>query len=213
LRGLSRYRRSRAPRGFAELYGALTLVAITLAVSYVIYSEIHLTPTDEPVYSMQSFSVYGSPSFLHLTVNASAETHISQIQVDSASSSAGILELAPSGYQTTTSLCAEGSTTFFTVLSGAGFLTVSSQGRVWIDGNESSSLNVTSGWHEIVISDSSSCTVTLPDGQEVSYPSDSVSSLPTVQSGPNSFVMIIPFAGDGHSVTTVFDGAIEKYAF
>ncbi len=213
MRGASHSRRRLRRRGFAELYAGLTIVAITFALSFLVYSEVHVSVRSQPVYSFESYSVYGTTSFLHLSINASGPTALSQFRVDGASSSSGILELTSSGYQIAETLCSSGATSFFSVDSPSGILTVGSSGPVWIDGTESASAHVAAGWHEIVVSDSSSCQVTLPGGEQVSYPSQAVSSMPVVQEGPGSFDSMIPFVTSGHLITAVFDGAIETYAF
>lgn len=196
-----------------EIYSGLLIVAVTLAVSYFVYAEVRFPVQREPVYSEGSYSVYGTPAFLHLQVNASASSQAAQFAIDEASSSDGVLALSQGAYVTGQSLCGEGVTTFFSVNTTAGVLSVNSTGPAWVNGVEGSSANVSAGWNEVAISNSSSCAVTLPGGQLAEYPSPEVSAMPRVGDGSISFLFLVPYETDGHTVAVTFDGAVETYAF
>lgn len=206
--------RPRGPRRAAsEVYSAALLVAVTLALSSVAYSlaDFHVTPA--PAYSSSSYSVYGSPSFLRIQVNASAPTAPAEFRVDGASSLAGFLALAAGGYSSTGDLCSPGRTTFFSVSSGAGTIAISGSGSSWIDGVEASTAVVQSGWHEVAIADGSWCAIELPGGVQVSGPSPEVSAVPMESASPQSFVFLVPYFAGGHVATIVFDGGTQVIGF
>jgi hypothetical protein len=189
------------------------IVAITLALSSFVYSEVRAPVRDQPVYAFRSFPVLGSLSILHAQVNSSTPSVLSELRVDDASSSSGILALEGSRYSSLQSLCAPYAATFFSVNTTRGSLTVDDNGATWIDGIEEASSQVEPGIHELVISGASVCTVTLPDGQSAVYPSGSVSTVPEVTTSPESLLLLIPFQAGGHTITAVFEGAIETYGF
>jgi hypothetical protein len=76
--------------GLAETYSAVLIVAITLALSSFVYSEVRVPVRDRPIYSLRSFTVLGSPSMLHVQVNSSSPSVLTELRVDGASSSSGI---------------------------------------------------------------------------------------------------------------------------
>lgn len=208
-----RSRRSIAPRAVAEVYSALVVVAVTLALSYVAYAQARFPVSAQPTYVASSYVIYGSPSMFLLRVNSSEPSSVVELSLDSASSLSGVLELRDSGYDTTDSLCSQSVTTFFSVYTGAGTLSVEDNGLTWIDGNSSDALPVLQGWHEVIISNASSCTVKLPGGQALEYPSDLLSTIPLQQPIPQSFVFIIPCSTFGHTVTLSFNEGSETYGF
>jgi hypothetical protein len=106
-----------------------------------------------------------------------------------------------------------GVTTFFSVYTGNGVLSVTADGTTFIDGVQATSSTVTGGWHELIISNASSCEIVVPGGSQVSYPSSLVSTVPLAQPTPQSFVFLIPFETTGHSVTVSFDGGVGVYGF
>jgi flagellin-like protein len=213
LRAPSPYRRSSTRPGASEVYSAALLVAITLALSGAVYSlaDFHVTPV--PAYALSSYSVYGEPSFLHIRVNSSAPTRPAEFRVDNASSVAGVIALDLRGFSVVESLCAAGLTTFFSVLSGTGIISVSGAGVSWVDGVETSTSTVQSGWHEIIIEDGSGCGVALPGGAMVRGPSPSLSTIPMESSSSASFVFIVPYFTGGHVATIVFDGGSQVLDF
>ncbi len=197
----------------SELYSALVLVVITVAASYLVYSFARFPDTAHPVYTVSSYAIYGSPSFLHLEIRSSSPSSPLELRLDATSSSSGVLELTASGYSSTDQLCAPGATTFFAVQAGPGTLSIAGAGTSWIDGVSGPSAVVTPGWHELVVANGSDCTVTLPDGRRASYPSASLSTIPMLSLLPQSFVFLIPYRVTGHVVTVVFEGGVEVTGF
>lgn len=184
-----------------------------MATSYAVYSLAVFPVSPIPVYSTSSFSIYGSPSFLHLQVNATSRTWPVELRLDRSSSLAGVLELTASGYSNAESLCAPGSTTFFSVHTASGILSISGSGTSWIDGITASSAPVQQGWHEVIISNGSGCIVTLPGGLRESGPSALLSTVPIESVVPQSFLFLIPYRSTGHTATIVFDGGTELVGF
>jgi flagellin-like protein len=205
-------RRSRGVSGFVA---TLILVAITLSLSYVVFQGVSrlTTPRDE-IFSNQVLDIGGSPDLLRFQVNASSASSPQAFQADDASSGGGVLYFNGTGYGTTRQLCIPGATTFFSVYaSTAGLLRAEANGRVWIDGYWTGSLEVQPGWHELMFSDSTSCTVTDPDGSDLSFPDALVSSLPLTGSIPSTgFVIYVPTDGARHSLVLVFDGGFDTLA-
>jgi hypothetical protein len=213
LPGRSRSRPKGHHAAASEVYSAAIIVAITLALSGAAYSlaDFHASPV--PVYTTNSFTAYGTPSFLHILVNSTAPTTPVEFRLDGASSLSGFLTLTAAGYSFTGSLCAPGKTTFFSVSAGPGTLSVSGSGKAWIDGIEESSANVRQGWHTVALEDGSGCVVELPGGAQVSGPSPVVSPLPMESSSPRSFIFLVPYHAGGHVATIVFDGGTQVLGF
>jgi hypothetical protein len=198
------------------------IVAVTLALSYLVYSAMRTQTTgvdsSPPVLSSRSYSVYGTQSLRFLQVNSSVPTNVYAVEVDNASSIAGFLDLTHVGYGVARTLCIEDGVTFFSVYSSTnGLLNVSTNGTAWIDGRSGSSTDVSPGWHEVMLSDSENCSVTLPDGQTIGPGSTDVSPIPMIAGGGpgegRSFEFIFPYDGSGHTATITFNGAIETYPF
>lgn len=213
MRGLLRCRRSAAAKAVAEVYSALIIVAVTVALSYTVYSQAKFPVEAQPVYASTQYEVYGTPSVLNLEVTSSAPSSVAEFRIDEASSLSGILELSGAGYSTTKSLCGSGVTTFFSVYTKSGVLEVADNGAAWIDGTRTASLSVTQGWHEVMISNSSICQVTLPGGDTPLYPSNLISAVPLKQTGQQSFLFLVPFTTSGHEIVIAFAGRVETYGF
>jgi len=213
LRAPSQSRLSPARTAASEVYSAVLIVAITLALSGAAYSlaSFHVNPV--PVYSTSSFSVYANPSFLHIEVNSSAPTTPAELRIDNASSLEGFLALSSVGYRTTSTICSSGETTFFSVSAGPGTISVSGSGNSWIDGIEESTANVQRGWHEVVLAGGSGCMVNLPGGIQVSGPSPSSSPVPMESFSSRSFLFLVPYYSSGHVATIVFDGGTQVLGF
>jgi hypothetical protein len=209
----SRFKHSCGRGAVSEAYSAAVVVAITLAVSYAVYSLAVFPVSPVPVYSTSSFSVYGSPSFLHLQVNSTSRTWPAEIRLDGSSSLVGLLALTASGYSNADSLCAPGKTTFFSVHTASGVLSISGSGASWIDGVNASSALVREGWHEVVISNGYGFSVTLPGGLRESGPSSTLSTLPMESVVSQSFLFLIPYEAAGHVATIVFDGGTQVIGF
>ena len=197
----------------SEVLSATVIVAITLALSGSVYALTNFRLSPAPVFAESSFSEYGTPSFLHIQVNSSSPTSVAEVRLDGASSTSGFLVLTAAGYSATGSLCAQGETTFFSVSSGPGQISVSGSTSTWIDGVETSTETVQSGWHEIVIGGGTGCAVSLPSGEVVDGPSPGLSTLPVLTSSTRSFIFLIPYYASGHVATIVFDGGTQVLGF
>jgi hypothetical protein len=90
---------------------------------------------------------------------------------------------------------------------------VQDDGVTWVDGTATSTLSVAQGWHEVMISNSTACRVTLPGGDALSYPSSLVSTVPMEQTDPQSFHFLISFTTSGHEILVAFSGSVESYGF
>ena len=189
------------------------LVAMTLALAAFAYSQAHYPVSHEPVYSLSSYSILGSPSVLHLQVNSTARVSLSEVRLDSASSETGVLALVGGEYTTVEALCGLGETTFFSVETAGGTIQVAGGGSSWIDGQAGPDATVNPGVHEIMISNSGVCQVELPGGALLSFPSDRVSSVPEFSTSAPSAVLLIPYLSSPHSAMLVLPGAIETIDF
>jgi len=206
--------------GIAQYEATIVLVVISLSLASVVYEglrrEASLDP--EPVFANEETPLGGSPVIERVEVNSSSPTTISSMSLDSASSSAGILEFRGSGYSTTSSLCAAGATTFFSVMaSQAGLLQVATDGQAWIAGEWGNSVSVSQGWQEVMIQGGASCSVTLPGGQEVpaawSESSTLLSSVPV--EGPlagTAFTFFLPTGGGSHGLLITSSGGFDDVA-
>lgn len=209
----SQYRRRGLREGVSEVYSAALIVAVTLALSYTAYSLADFSVPSDPVYSVSSYTVYGSPSFLAIRVNSSAPSDVAEFRVDNVSSLSGFLALTPRGYSAVGNLCAPGATTFFSVLTQTGTLAVSGSAISWIDGIEAASAHVQQGWHEVVMASGSGCSLELPGGSVVSGPSPSVSTLPMESASSRSYTFLVPYNSAGHVAAIVFDGGTQVVDF
>ncbi|MDA4113288.1 MAG: hypothetical protein OK474_04495 [Thaumarchaeota archaeon] len=202
-------------RGISGFVATLILVMISLSLSYVVYQGVsRLAPPREDIFSNRVLDLGGSPELLLLQVNASSTSSPLAFEADDASSRAGVLYFNGTGYGTTQQLCLPGAATFFSVhTASSGTIGAEGDGRVWIDGYLTSSLEVQPGWHEVIFSGSSSCAVTEPDGSTISFPDDRVSTFPLAGSIPSiSFTIYVPTDGLRHSLVLVFDGGFDTIA-
>jgi hypothetical protein len=202
-------------RGISGFVATLILVTISLSLSYVVYQGVsRLAPPREDIFSNSVLDLGGSPELLLLRVNASSTSTPLAFEADDASSRAGVLYFNGTGYGAAQQLCLPGATTFFSVYTAsAGTIKAEADGRVWIDGYRTGSLAVRPGWHELVFSGSSSCAVTEPDGSNLSFPDDRVSTFPLVGSIPSTgFMIYVPTDGLRHSLVLVFDGGFDTLA-
>jgi flagellin-like protein len=205
----------RSSSGVSGFVATLILVAITLSLSYMVYEAVSsMTPPRQEIFTNQVLDLGGNPEMVEVKVNASAPASPQAFEADDASSQAGLLYFNGTAYGTTTQLCLPGATTFFSVFaSSAGLLQATSNGQVLIDGQYSSSLPVNQGWHEIVIIDATTCQVTAPDGEELTFPSAMVSGVPLVGPVPSgSFLAFVPTDDFSHSLVFVFDGGYDRIA-
>ena len=201
----------------AQYEATVVLVVVSLSLAAVVYSglrrEANLSP--QPIFVNEKTSIGGTPDIERVEVNASSQATLSSLSIDEASSTAGILDFDGSVYATSTSLCAAGVTTFFSVLATqSGTLQVSTSGRAWIDGAWGGSASVTAGWQEVMIQSGSSCTVTLPGGQVVpsqwSPSSRSIASIPAANAMSGSaFVFFFPIGGGSHRMLLTSNGGFD----
>jgi hypothetical protein len=207
--------RSRA--AIAQYEATIVLVVISLSLASVVYaglrSESRIEPS--PLFVNGEIVIGGSPPIERLEVNSSSATTISSLSLDAASSTTGVLEFNGSAYSTTTTLCGAGVTTFFSVLAPeAGALDVSTNGGSWVSGMWGQSVNVTSGWQEVMIQDGTSCAITLPGGQSVpvqwSPKSTLVSSVPIEGTlTGTAFTVYVPSGGGAHSLLMTSSGGFD----
>lgn len=204
-------------RAVAEFEATVILVMVSLALVSVVYGGLKrgaaLTPP--PVFANRAIEIGGGPDIEMLAVNSSITTSVSSLSIGSVSSVQGIMALSGLGYSTTTSLCAAGETTFFSVLaSQAGLVQVSTDGLAWISGTWGASSSVVPGWREIMVEDGHSCSITLPGGQQVpstwSPGSKMLSSLP-LQGEPTgtAFAFYIPLSTGPQSVLITSTGGFD----
>ncbi len=195
-----------------EVYSNLLIVAMILALSYFIYSQVpRPDPSGHLVYHNTIHEFFGSPSFALLGINSSGLDKVVELDVDQASSADGILSLVGSSYTTIHSLCTLDGATFFSVYTPlSGELSISAGGQSWIDGYLAKSIPVDAGWHELIISHASTCAIVLPGGRVLSSVTSSVSSIPIIgQLTSATFRLYLPFEGARHQINIVFNGGID----
>jgi hypothetical protein len=200
----------------AELYSAVLIVGIVVALSYLVFA--HAVVPRHLVNAMvvaQQYTIYGKPSLLFLQLDSSRVVNIDELRVDTASSLSGVLYLGQNGYGVIEGLCAPGLTTFFSVFAPvAGNLAVVTNGQPWVDGNRVSSETVRAGWHEVIIMNGSTCEIALPGGESLSTLAGSVSTIPMIRSiNSTSIESYAPYATNGHSITLVSEAGVETLGF
>jgi hypothetical protein len=205
----------KAPRrGVAQYEAAVVLVAISLAMTSVLYSAVRKqTIAPEAVFANSLVDLGGSPPLVRLAVNGSEPVTLTSFAADDANSVDGILYLDSGGYHSSQSLCAAGGTTFFSVLATqSGPLRVASNGQSWISGAWTSSQPEAPGWHEVMIVGASTCSLTLPGGQVVAAPGLLTSSVP-VEGALNgtSFVLCVPTDPSPHSFLVTTSGGLDAF--
>lgn len=202
----------RTTRAIAEYQAAVILVAISLALASVAYSAMGRRALEpEGVFSNSLVELGGTQPLVRLAVNSSESVALTSFSADGASSSAGVLDLGPAGYQTSQSLCLGGGTTFFSVLAPqAGTVQVTSNGQSWISGSWTSSEPEAAGWHEVMIDGATSCSVTLPGGEAVTSPGPLTSTVP-VEGALNGtgFLLYVPTDSLQHVFLLTSDGGLD----
>jgi len=197
-----------------EVYSNLLIVAMILAISYLIYSQApRPSPSGRLVYNNSVHMLFGSPSLALLGINSTGPDVAIELDVDQASSKDGILSLEGTSYVATQSLCTANGITFFSVLAPlGGELTVNTTGDSWVDGHMTRSIRVDSGWHELIISHTSTCGIVLPDGRVLSSITTGLSTIPMIGQSPSSvFRSYLPLAGAPHHIQIVFGGGIDSF--
>jgi len=203
--------------GFSTYVAALVLIVITMSLSFIVYQGVRSFAPEKQDQDVTFVNrVVSLPNqdgeLLLVSVNASEPVTPAAIEVQGQSSESGVLYLGQNGSYGSlgASLCLSGATTFFSVHSNAtGLLQVQSNGQAWIDGHLVSSLEVPSGWNEIMITDASSCSVVTPDGKVISSPGSEVSGFPVMGSLPeNTLTFYVPSDGSGTAsqILLVFAG-------
>jgi len=201
-------------KGVSTFLATLILVSITLSLSYVVYEGVsRIAPPQQDIFTNQISQIGGSPELLQMVVNSSSPGAPLAFEAGGASSQAGVLYFDGTRYGTTQHLCLANGTTFFSVHTGYGVLSAGSNGRTWIDGYWTDTLAVQAGWHEVMFSGASSCSVTEPDGTIAAYPGKDISTLPIMGTLPaSSFVLYVPADGSASSFLMVFDGSYDRIA-
>lgn len=195
-----------------EVYSNLLIIAVILSLSYFIYSQgPRPDPSGHLVYHNTVHEFFGSPSLALLRINSSGPDKVVELDVDQASSREGILSLQGSSYIAIQSLCTAHGTTFFSVYTPLpGDLIVNASGQSWIDDHLAKSIPVEAGWHELIISHASTCTIVLPGGQALSSVTSNVSSIPVIGRFTSSaFRLYLPFEGARHQINIIFSGGID----
>src|SRR2546422_6552730 len=126
----------RRRRAVVEVYSSLVIIAMVVSLSYLVYSQApRPTNSGNLVFLNDVRHIFASPPLVLVAVNASAPDTMVELDIDEASSSAGILALVGSAYTSVKSLCAEDATTFFSVYAaGSGELLLQTDGESWVDG-------------------------------------------------------------------------------
>ena len=208
---------SRSRVAIAQYEATVVLIVLSLSLASIVYGGLkrETSLSAAPVFFNEVTPVGGSPPIVRIGVNASSTTTLSSISLDEAISRNGVLAFDGSSYSNSGSLCAAGVTTFFSVLSPqSGTLKVTTDGRAWVSGTYGSSVAVGPGWQELMIQAGTTCSITLPGGQQVPSqwnPSSTlVSSLPSL--GPQSgtgFTFYIPNGGGPHRLLLTSLGGFD----
>ncbi|MDA4122316.1 MAG: hypothetical protein OK456_03945 [Thaumarchaeota archaeon] len=202
---------------FSTYVAALVLIVIAMSLSFVVYQGVRSFAPEKQdqdvtfVNRVVTLPNQGGELLLVL-VNASELVTPAALEVQGQSSEGGVLYLGQSGSYGSlgASLCLSGGTTFFSVHSNAsGLLQVQSNGQSWIDGHLVSSLSVSSGWNEVMITNATSCSVVTPDGSVIFGPGSEVSGFPVTGTLPaSSLNFYVPSDGSGtdSQILLVFAG-------
>ncbi len=193
---------------------------ISLSLASIIYGGLKRESNlgSESIFVNEETVIGGTPTLERVGANSSFRAALSSLALDSASSAGGVLAFNGSGYSSSSSFCANDTTTFFSVFAPqAGPVQVATEGRAWVSGTWGNSVQVAAGWHEVMIVDGASCSITLPGGQVVNGPwspfSSLASSLPVDGSPVGvSFVLYLPTDGNSHSLLLTSSGGLDKVA-
>ncbi len=186
---------------------------MVVSLSYLVYSQAPRPDSSGHLVFLNDVRhIIGSPSLALVAINSSAPDTVVELDIDEASSSAGILALVGSSYSPFKSLCAEGATTFFSVYAPAsGELFINADGKSWVDGYAATSLRVSPGWHEVILSGARSCEITLPGGHVLTTPGSGVNPIPVIgRLESRSFALYLPFAGSRHQLQVLFTGGVDS---
>jgi len=201
-------------KGVSSFVATLILVSIALSLSYLVYEGVNtIAPPQQEVFSNQTVDVGGPQNLVRIDINSSLPATPLALLAGDSSSESGILFFNGQRYDSSQNLCLQNATTFFSVRTSAGTVRVASNGTTWIDGVRSNSLDVGAGWHEVVISDSSTCSVNLPGGTQAVYGGPEVRSLPLIGNTPSTtFETYIPIGVSPIPLLLAFDGSFDRIA-
>jgi hypothetical protein len=204
----------RRSKGVSTFVATLVLVGIALSLSYVVYEGVStIAPPEQEVFTNQVNQVGGPQGIVQIVVNASSPGSPLAFEAGGSSSQSGILYFDGAGYGTTHGLCLAGATTFFSILTGSGTITTTGNGESWIDGQWTDSLVVRAGWQEVMFSNASSCTITMPGGRTAVFPGADVSPIPLIGSVPSSaFDLYVPAGSSTGPFLLAFDGSYDRIA-
>jgi len=204
----------------AQYEATVVLVVISLSLASIVYAGLRRESSlgTQPVFFSEETPIGGTPTIERVSLNSSTRTTISSFSIDGESSSGGIMEFNGSSYSTVNSLCDLGATTFFSVLaSQTGTIEVATNGQPWVSGTWGSAVEVSSGWHEVMIQGGSTCSVTLPGGETV--PDKWNSSSPLLSSIPveggltgTTFAFYLPRGGGSHDLLLTSSGGFDHVA-
>ena len=203
----------RRRRAVVEVYSSLVIIAMVVSLSYLVYSQApRPTGSGQLVFVNNVRHILVTPRLDLVAINSSAPDTVVELEIDEASSSAGILALVGSSYTPIKSLCAEGATTFFSVYATVlGELVVNADGESWVDGYAANSLRVGVGWHEIILNGARSCEIILPGGQALTSPGSGVNPIPVIgRLESRSFALYLPVAGPRHQLQVLFTRGIDS---
>jgi hypothetical protein len=204
----------------AQYEATVVLVVLSLSLASIVYGSVKREASlgPQPVFVDEKTSIGGSPDIERVVLNSSSATAVSSFSVDEASSASGVIAFDGSSYSTSSSLCAAGKTTFFSVdAHQAGTLQVTTDGLAWVSGTWADTMGVAPGWHELMIQGGTSCSVTLPGGSVVPgtwNPSSSLASSIPVDGAfsGTSFTFYVPSGGGPHRLLITSTGGFDDVA-
>ena len=213
-------RKTRRRGAIAQYEATVVLIVLSLSLSSIVYGGLKRETSlgAQPVFVNEETPIGGSPNIIRLGVNSSSTTTISSFSPDEVSSTAGVLAFDGTAYSTSSSLCAPGLTTFFSVLAPqAGTLQVTTDGRAWVSGTWGGAAAVSPGWQEVMIQGGTSCSMTLPGGQAVGAQWDPssplLSSIPVVGAlSGTAFTFYLPSGGGSHRILLTSNGGFDDVA-
>jgi hypothetical protein len=199
----------------SPFFATVVLVLIALVLSFTIYSSLGRVPAGpKAVFSSSYLLLGGSPPIAVVQVNSSSIVNIQSVEVENSVSTDGVMYLANGDYRESSSLCVSSGTAFFSVFSNSpGLVTVASNGATWVDGTWTPSKDVSRGWHAIMISHASRCSVSLPGNSNATFGFSEVSAIPLSGNVTSqSFEFFIPCGPTFPGMTVIFDSGVARIA-
>ncbi|MDA4116834.1 MAG: hypothetical protein OK455_00625 [Thaumarchaeota archaeon] len=203
----------------AQYEATVVLIVVSLSLASIVYQGLKPEANlgSKPIFVNDETIIGGDPTIERVVSNSSSSTVISSFSVDAASSNGGILALIGATYSSSPTLCTGSATTFFSVLARqAGSIQIATDGRPWVSGSTGASIQVSAGWHEVMIVNGTTCSISLPGGEVVSGPwspaSTTVSPVP-VDGNPGgiTFAIYLPTDGNPHSILMTFGGGFDAF--